>query len=276
MPSVDIYSIPHYYDILHAPGTASEVEGLFAIQKRFLGKVDAPVWLEPACGSGRYLRGAAKKGVRTIGFDLSGPMIEYAKEEARREKVEKLSTYFVADMRDFTRGRKLPPAHLAFNTINTIRHVTSDAAMIEHFACVAESLAPGGVYAVGLSMCSYGQEPETEDVWRGKRGDTTVTQLINYIPAFGRSGNAARVERVISHLTVTRAGAEEHIDSSYGLRSYDVEQWRALVEKSALEIVTTTNEHGVDTPEPAVGYIIYIMKARALTRRPQSSRRAPR
>jgi cyclopropane fatty-acyl-phospholipid synthase-like methyltransferase len=276
MPNVDIYSIPHYYDILHAPGTASEVAGLLQIQDRFVGEVAEPVWLEPACGSGRYLRAAAKKGVRTVGFDLSTPMVEYAIEQAKREDVADLSRYFVADMRDFTKGRRLPKAHLAFNTINTIRHVSSDAAMLDHFACVAQSLAPGGVYAVGLSMCCYGHEPEAEDVWKGSRGGTTVSQVITYIPAFGRNGNAARVERVISHLTVTSKGVEEHIDSSYGLRSYDVQQWRELIDKSELEIVATTDEKGNPAPEPVIGYIIYILKPRETTRRPRSSDRARR
>ncbi|MFZ4574521.1 MAG: class I SAM-dependent methyltransferase [Phycisphaerales bacterium] len=273
MANVDIYSIPHYYDILHTPGTATEVAGLAQIQDRFVGSVEEPVWLEPACGSGRYLRAAAKRGVRTVGFDLSEPMVKYAIEQAKQEGVAELSRYFVADMRDFTEGRRLPKAHFAFNTINTIRHVASDAAMLGHFACVARSLAPGGVYAVGLSMCSYGREPATEDVWHGTRAGTTVSQLINYIPAFGRNGNAARVERVISHLTVTTRGVEEHIDSSYGLRSYDVAQWRELLGKSELEIVATVDEHGVDTMEPEVGYIIYILRPRTVTRRPRPSDR---
>jgi hypothetical protein len=262
MKPVDFYSLPHYYDILHEPGTPGEVDGLFDIMRRFVGDVREPVWLEPASGTGRYLIEAARRGVHGIGFDIMPKMIEYANRRAASEGVDSKTDMFVADMRSFTRVGLRRRAHLAFNLINTIRHVGSDAAMIDHLGCVAESLTPGGVYAVGISLCAYGQEPETEDVWTGKRSGVHVNQVVNYIPAFGRNGNAARTERVISHLTITQGGEEEHIDSSYGLRSYDREQWRALIGKSAMEIIATTDEHGEDFPEPVVGYILYILRAR--------------
>lgn len=272
MKPVDFYSLPHYYDILHEPGTPGEVDGLFDIMRRFVGSVRDPVWLEPACGTGRYLIEAARRGVHGIGFDIMPKMVEYANRRAESEGVEAKTEMFVADMRSFTRGRVDRPAHLAFNLINTIRHVNSDAAMLDHLDCVAKSLAPDGVYAVGISLCAYGQEPETEDIWTGKRGGVQISQVVNYIPAFGRNGNAARIERVISHLTVTRSGEEEHIDSSYGLRSYDREQWRKLIDESAMEIIATTDEHGEDFPEPVVGYIIYILRARQARSKTSRSR----
>lgn len=273
MKPVDFYSLPHYYDILHEPGTSAEVDGLLGIMRRFVGDVNEPVWIEPACGTGRYLIEAARRGVFGAGFDIMPKMVDYARDRADEFGVADRTDFFVADMRSFNKSRRLRPAHLAFNLINTIRHVTSDAAMLDHFRCIAESLAPGGVYAVGISVCAYGLEPETEDVWRGKRGGVEVNQVVNYIPAFGRNGNAARTERVISHLTVSGKGNEEHIDSTYGLRSYDREQWRALIDKSAMEIIATTDEHGMDFPEPVVGYIIYILRprqARSTTSRSRS------
>lgn len=262
MPTVDIYSIPKYYDILHGPGTASEVEGLFRIQRRFVGDVAQPVWLEPACGSGRYLRAAAKKGVRAIGFDLSEAMVEYAAKEADREGVSAQTEFFVGDMRDFNVKRNVEPVHFAFNTINTIRHIGSDAAMLDHFECMAQALMPGGVYIVGISMVSYGNESPAEDLWKGSRRGVTVSQVINYIPATGRRGHESRTERVISHLTVIEDGHEVHFDSTYGLRSYDREQWETLIGRSKMQIVTTINEQGEDLPVPEIGYILFVLRPR--------------
>jgi hypothetical protein len=166
-------------------------------------------------------------------------------------------------MRDFNRVRAVEPAHFAFNTINTIRHIGSDAAMLDHFECMAEALHPGGVYVVGISMVSYGNESPAEDLWKGSRRGISVSQVINYIPATGRRGHGSRTERVISHLTVMEEGRELHFDSTYGLRSYDREQWQKLIERSALQIAATINEQGEDMTVPEIGYILYVLKPRS-------------
>jgi len=260
----DLYSLPLYYDVLHGSGTAKDVRGLARISKAFgAGDTETPVWLEPACGSGRYLRAAARAGVRTIGFDLEPAMVEYAKALATADG-SKVQTYFVADMQDFDRVRRVPKVDFAFNLINTIRHLTSDRAVLDHLAALARVLKPGAVYAVGMSMCAYGHEPEVEDVWRGKAPGLNVLQNITYIPAVGGRGAGARTERVLSHLTITRGKGHtaevEHIDSTYGLRSYSLAEWNALVAKSDLEAIAVVDERGKPTPAPVLGYCIWVLR----------------
>ena len=60
----DWYRLPAWYDILHAAGTAEEVDGLEAIASRWVRPASrGPMrWLEPACGTGRYLRVIAGRG----------------------------------------------------------------------------------------------------------------------------------------------------------------------------------------------------------------------
>ncbi|MBK7403044.1 MAG: class I SAM-dependent methyltransferase [Phycisphaerales bacterium] len=82
-----LYDDPEIYDILHAPGTRAEVDGLEAIEGRYVDRSrcgGARRWLEPACGSGRYIREAARRGIEAVGFDLSPGMIEYARRHAGR------------------------------------------------------------------------------------------------------------------------------------------------------------------------------------------------
>lgn len=274
------YTDPRVYDVLHAPETAGEVRLLRRLAAKLECDAKSPVWLEPACGSGRLLRAAVKHGVRGYGFDISGPMIEYARECAARVSAKKgvakarttsanAPRFFVADMRGFEAaaerafGKALPKADLAFNLINTIRHLSDDRAMLDHFAAVARVLKPGAPYIVGISLCSYGNEFETEDVWTGSRAGLRVTQTVQYLPASGRRGEAARAERVISHLTVIDAKAsaaepvERHIDETYALRSYDLKQWNELIEKSAMRVAATFDGEGREVEASEPGYVVY-------------------
>ncbi len=271
----DWYDFPSWYDILHTPGTADEVDGLERTARRFLGGRTGAAWLEPACGSGRYLRVAAQRGRRVVGLDLNAAMIDYAR--ARSADAGRRTTLMRADMTDF----ELPPrlrADFAFCLINTVRHLHTDRAMLAHLACMARALRPGGVYALGLSLTAYGREYPSEDVWVGVRGRCRVHQLVQFEPPTAR----ARMERVITHLTVTTPGAERHVDSTYWLRAYSGAQWAALLDRSAMELVAVVDERGDDHPCPSVGlrvsgalpfrgwntpgasgYAIYILRPRA-------------
>ncbi len=275
--SPTFYSVPEVYDILHAAGTAGEVDGLEAIARRFVTQrpLSEQVWLEPACGSGRYLRVAAGRGRRVLGFDLSPGMVEYANSSiaarvSGRSAVKKTSpmvdqAVYVADLTSFA-GTLAPvlargSVDFAFNLINTIRHLSSDAAMLAHFEQMASVLATGGVYALGLSLSAYGFEIPSEDIWIGRRGRCEVRQVVQYLPATG-AGRGGRVERVISHLTVTRGARVEEIDFAYDLRSYDLSQWQRLVARSALELVGTVREDGSDFEVSEPGYAIFLLRAR--------------
>ncbi len=250
------YDDPRVYDVLHTPGTASEVDGLERIERRFAGRTRGmPVWLEPACGTGRYLRVAAGRGRRVVGFDLSDGMIGYARESLKRRGHARRSRMFVADMGEF--ADHVPwRVDLAFNLISTIRHLGSDAALLAHLEQVARTLAPGGVYAVGLGTCVYGAEMESEDVWTARRGSMGVTQVVQYFPARG----ADRVERVVSHMTVRTPAGERHIDSAYTLRAYSLGQWYDAIAASPMRLEAVVEEDGRDVEAPASGYAVYVLR----------------
>lgn len=258
----DFYSDAELYDILHAPGTAADLRGLLRVCRQFVGPVRGTRWLEPACGTGRYLIAAAGRGVRGMGFDLEAGMVRYAKAQARGAGMGRRVRFFRADMRDFDRQPRLGTFDLAFNLINTIRHLGSDAAMLAHLRGVAAVLAPGGCYAVGLHLCAYGGETETEDVWEGRRGGVRVQQVVQYIPPLGPRGEGARAERVISHLTVTRRGAVTHLDSTYALRGYNLAQWTALLDRAGWVVEGVTSGAGEARAPVDGGYFIFVLRPR--------------
>jgi SAM-dependent methyltransferase len=253
-----LYADPSIYDILHASGTADDVDALQRIEACFCA--GAPNrWLEPACGSGRYLRLAVRRGKSVVGFDLEERMIVYAQESAERRETTDRQHLFVADMRSFADKVEPQSIGLAFNLINTIRHLETDHDLIEHFEQVGRCLDYCGVYAVGISLSAYGLEMPSEDVWTGKRGQCEVSQVINYIPP---TDIKARSEQIYSHLTVTRPSGEEHIPSSYELRTYNEQQWRDAIEKSMLKVIGIVDQAGDPTEPEEPGYAIWVLALR--------------
>lgn len=247
------YDDARLYDILHKDGTSREVTGLERIAARFI-KHPAQHWLEPACGSGRYLRVAAARGKRVTGFDLEPGMIKYAADRFAAQGLASRAHLFEADMAAFA-DQLRRPADFAFNLINTIRHLDSDDAMLAHLAQTAACLAPGGVYAVGLSSSAYGLEQESEDIWSARRSGTEVVQTVQYLPPT----ETERAERVISHMAVDERGAKRGIDSSYTLRAYSTEQWLDLIDRSDLQLRAVVDEEATDIETPGYGYAVYVL-----------------
>lgn len=239
MARQDLYADPMVYDILYTPGTAGEVTAFEKLEMMFAGgKLRANrLWFEPACGTGRYLRVAQGRGRRVAGFDRDCGQLEYARGRIKGPP----GALFLAAMEDFSTaaakaGLKPGRVDFAFNPVNTIRHLESDRAFLNHFNQMAGLLKPGAVYVVGLSLTDYANLVPEEDLWQTSRGRCKVSQLVNYLPPEPGTPTG-RVETVISHLTVERPSGTQHFDDSYGLRTFDEKQWRNLVKRSRLELV---------------------------------------
>jgi len=260
-----LYANPALYDILYSPGTAAEIDALQKVASKFAEKPgQTPRWLEPACGTGRYLAVAQRRGIEVAGFDLDDKQVEYCQKRLDRHgKVGQTSRIFTADMTNFkteATARQLKPNsfQVAINPVNSLRHLDSDEAMLSHFADVATFLCSGGIYIVGISLTDYEWLMPEEDLWEGARGRCQVSQLVNYLPPEPGT-NKARIEKVISHLTVTRPRGSEHFDDAYDLRTYDKQQWHKLINKSALTHAGSFDAAGTDLGERLLPYQLEVL-----------------
>jgi SAM-dependent methyltransferase len=250
------YGDPTVYDILHTPGTAAEVRTLLGIHKQLGGGAARELSvLEPACGTGRLLRPLARRVAQVHGFDLSQEMLSYAR---RRLPDAQL---FRADMEDFAAA--IPPGsiHLVINTINTVRHLESDAALQRHFAQVDACLGEDGLYLLGLSLNEYGVDEPSEDQWTARRGRISVHQLIQYIPPPSSAGSD-RFEQVYAHLRIVRPGGIEARDHQYRLRSYDRAQWERQLERSSFRCAGIFDDLGRQLHSAAPAYSIFALRRR--------------
>lgn len=295
-----MYADPSIYDILHTPGAAAEVTGLERMERRFLTDrgVRPGAWLEPACGTGRYLRVAARRGRRVVGFDQSDAMIDYARARIARLGLARRATLFTADMETFdasppfkaiapvaSPGRPTekpssqrpsnPAKHraearchcpritFAFNLINTFRHLETDTAALAHLRALRRVLIrekhAAGVYALGISMTGYGTEFPSEDIWEARRGKVHVRQIAQYQPPTSRR---RRYEQVHNILVIQRPNREDEIQtSSYRLRTWDRAQLEPLIVESGFTIEAHVDEDGHDVPVVEPGYTIWILRA---------------
>ncbi len=264
-----LYGMPLAYEVLHWKGTGKEVRGLARMARKFVkdpAKRDG-VWLEPACGTGRYLRVANQLGcARTcIGVDLSEELMAFGRaamsaDERRRVRL------IQGDMTKLEEVVKPRSVDFAFNLINTIRHVKSDAAMVKHLKGVKQALRPGGVYVVGLSLSWYGVEEPTEDVWTGTLQGLKVLQTVQYLPAAGGKSARDRMEQVLSHLQMSEGRGKRakmwDVDDRYELLSFNLEEWMGAVGRAGLKVIASVDEAGNEIPPAEPGYSIFVLCAK--------------
>ncbi len=267
LPSiVDIYSIPDVYDVLHSPGTAKDVSMCLRTARGYAGPaaVKAHTWVEPACGTGRYVRALAARGCDALGVDLSEGMVEYARKRWEGVQREGSARFAVGDMTAMEKvagkGQEKGKFDAGLNLINSIRHLGSDTELDAHLKSMAAVLKAGGVYIVGLSVTLYGSESPSEDLWNGSRGRMKVAQVIQYDPPTARRGASARVERAYSHITVTSPSGSREYVSSYSLRCYSRAQWLEAIQRSPLRLAAVVDERGREIDVPELGYGNYVLK----------------
>jgi len=158
----------------------------------------------------------------------------------------------MADFLDGLRGERFD---VAFNPVNTFRHLLEEEEARRHLEQVRKALHPGGIYIVGISLARYGKEEPLEDVWSARRGACSVRQIIQYIPPDRRG----RREGVFSHLAIDRPSGREHLDAHYELRSYDAGEWEGLVRGCGLQRLGAIDDLGREVGSTAVNYQLEVL-----------------
>lgn len=214
MEELNLYDRPGWYDALHAEGTASWADFLLALGVRH--GTGGRRWLEPACGTGRFFKPLARRGVRLTGYDLHPGAVAYARR--RGDAV-------AGDMTSFLRPRTFD---LAFCLLGSLRHLLDERSARRHLELTRRSLKPGGVYVLGLDLCDYRFPEPDEEAWTAKRGRLALSDLVETVAPDPRT----RRERVIHFLS---AGGRLY-KSEYDLRSYDWPQFRRLFRSAGFRL----------------------------------------
>lgn len=171
MPEVipgNLYDYPKYYDLVFGSDWKAEFRFLQQCFDKHGGRSIRKLF-EPACGTGRLLIKFAEAGFEVAGNDLNPRAVAFC--NARLERRGFPPTAVVGDMADFRLPRKVDAA---FNMINSFRHLQTEREAESHLRCIADSLAKGGLYMLGLHLTPTKGTPIEDESWSARRGNLAV------------------------------------------------------------------------------------------------------
>ncbi len=238
----NFYDFPKYYDLVYGSDWKAEYQFLRGcFEKHVEGRVRRV--FEPACGTGRLLVKLATAGYEVAGNDLNAKAVDYC--NVRLERHRFAPSAVVGDMADFQWDQ---PVDAAFNTINSFRHLATEAAAHSHLQCVANTLRPGGIYVLGLHLTPSEGEPSEDESWAARRGNLSVLSRIWVIEQNQRK----RQETVGMSYDVYTPTRQFRIVDQSCFRTYTARQMQSLL-KSIPEIeVTAVYDFSYDLDQPII------------------------
>lgn len=89
--------------------------------------------LDLCCGTGQLAAHFLEQGYRTVGIDLSEPMLQLARENTRAYLESGLASFLHGDVTDFTLGERFG---LVVSTYDALNHLSDAEALARCFRCV--------------------------------------------------------------------------------------------------------------------------------------------
>ena len=238
-----VYDYPKYYDLLFGSDCKAEFDFLEGCFERYATRTVERLF-EPGCGTGRLLIHFARAGYAVAGNDLNEKAIGYCNDRLDRHGHPR--SCVVGDMSDFMLS-DLPdprPADAAFNTINTFRHLSTDKQAVGHLACMAEAIAPGGLYAVGVHLLPTKGIRMEEEAWTSRRGHLQVN-------SFMWSKRIDKRDEVLGMtLDVYTPTKHLRIEDEMRYRTYTARQFATLLKKCPQWEVAATHDFAYDLDGP--------------------------
>ncbi|MDA8745075.1 class I SAM-dependent methyltransferase [Rubripirellula amarantea] len=251
-----IYDHPKYYDLVFGADCAAEIKFILACGEAHLRGGSIKRLFEPACGTGRLIQAFAKKGFEVSGLDLNPHAVAFCNARFRRHGFPESA--FVADMADFKVKRK---SDIAFNTINSFRHLNSERAARDHLNCMAQAVRKGGLYLLGVHLTPTDVAPSETESWSARRGHLSIN---THMWTVGRDPKS-RVERFGIYFDVHRPSESFRIIDELVLRSYTPKQMDSLIESSDGWEVIETYDFSYELDEPievdsTTEDVVYVMR----------------
>ena len=250
-----IYDHPKYYDLVFGADCAAEIKFILGCEALYLNRT-AKRMFEPACGTGRLLYALAKKGFDVSGLDLNSKAVEFCNARFDRHKMRQRA--FVADMADFQVNKKYD---IAFNTINSLRHLGTESQALDHLNCMGKAIRKGGIYLLGLHLTPTKADPSESESWSARRGHLAINTHM-----WIRSRNLrSRIERFGIRFDVHSPTRSFRIQDELVLRSYTNQQMDDLISNSNHWETVATYDFGYDLANPievgpATEDVIYVLQ----------------
>ena len=232
--STRLYNLPQLYDNAFSWDLSQEID---FFKRAFETHVPFPVRhiLEPACGSGRFLRTLPSYGFRVTGYDVNPAMVQYAAESVAAAGWERSVRIVLADM--VSAG--IPGEFdAAFNSINSIGYLHSDDDVVSHLKVTGSSLREGGIYLVHLNFAHEGELPDG-DHWTMDRDGINVKISWRILS----EDKESKLSHQIGSFEIEQDGKIEQFDFLHTLRLWLFSDLQELIHRSGqFEIVAIYGE----------------------------------
>lgn len=250
-----IYDHPKYYDLVFGSDCAAELKFIVGCARQYM-RASATRFFEPACGTGRLLYALAKRGYEVAGLDLNPNAVEFCNARFRRHELAPPA--FVANMSQFKVRRRFD---VGFNTINSFRHLPSEAAARDHLRCMGKAIRVGGLYLLGVHLTPTEVAPSETESWSARRGHLAI----NTHMWTKQRDRKRRVERFGIRFDVHCPSRSFRIVDELVLRSYTARQMDRLIQSSEDWEVVETFSFGYELDDPievdgTTEDVVYVMK----------------
>ena len=197
--------------------------------------------LSQPAGRDGYFSGLPSGATEVEGLDLNPAAVEFCNARMRRHGFDDIA--FVADMSNFKLSRK---CDVAFNTINSFRHLDSESAALSHLTSMGHAVRTGGLYLLGVHLTPSTVEPSEGEAWAARRGHLSVTTKM-----WTNSRNPkTRVERFGIRFDIHSPSKSFRIEDELVLRSYTFRQMDKLIRDSKVWETVATYDFGYDLNDP--------------------------
>jgi SAM-dependent methyltransferase len=250
-----IYDHPKYYDLVFGADCAAEIKFILGCAEKFCERKPKRLF-EPACGTGRLLFALARRGFDVSGLDLNAKAIDFCNARFKRHDLKHRA--FVADMADFKVNR---PYGIAFNTINSFRHLQTEREAKGHLDCMAKAIGSGGLYLLGVHLTPTKAAPSETESWSARRGHLAINTHM-----WTNSRNTkTRIERFGIRFDVHSPSKSFRIEDELVLRSYTQKQMDTLIASSKSWQAVATYDFGYNVKDPievdaTTEDVVYVLK----------------
>jgi SAM-dependent methyltransferase len=225
----DWYDHPEYYEAIFGVATDVEMNFLLAVQQRY--GTGGNLLLEPACGAGRLIAEAARRGLYVVGYDMSEKMLAHARARLSRAERRRVHLY-VSRMESFHRPELEGKVDLAFNLVSTFRYLDSEQAALDHLRSTRRLLKPEGLYVLGFHLTDYDRDTPEHERWVERLGRETIVCNTHE----GLPDRRLRRSSMRNRLRITGPDKDLLIETHWYFRTYDLTQARRLFRRAGLRV----------------------------------------
>lgn len=204
--------------------------------------------LDLGCGTGRMTRLLRQSGYDMIGVDLSGEMLEIAREA---EEDDTSILYLQQDMREFELYGTVQAVICVCDSLN---YILEPKELQQVFTLVNNYLDPGGVFICDMN---------TLYKYRCVLGDSVICETReeecfiweNYFDEESRIN-----EYAVNFFVRQENGLYERIEEFHYQKAYETDQVKELLRASGLQLLAVYGENTKEEPEPECERVYFVAR----------------